>query len=236
MLAIIIIIISLNPHNHSLEWGCLISICRGRNEVYRSYVLKVMKLMSHTAGIWKLEGFIPGVFLAWSQWRWGFLHWFLPWWTWKLPHSGWKGGEKLDSLAVDICPGRPVVLGKAWGAHEIVSSKRVWEQLVLSTMPQLRALYLAYGQYSWFLFEKHISAVILWVLSFNKWRLAFLSVISNLFDLNDLVLPAVPSWEHSSWGQKLAVVVGAVGPERAHKKEGVVGTFKDLVECLGFNG
>lgn len=38
---------------------------------------------------------------------------------------------------------------------------------------------LAYDQYSWFLFEKHVSAVILWVLSFNKWRLAFLSVINN---------------------------------------------------------
>lgn len=117
-----------------------------------------------------------------------------------------------------------------------MSSKRVWDRLVLSTMSQLRALYLAYDQYSWFLFEKHVSAVILCVLSFNKCRLAFLSVISNLFDLSDLVLLAVPFWEHSSWGQKLAVVVGAVGPERAHKKEGVVGTLKDLVECLGFNG
>lgn len=44
------------------------------------------------------------------------------------------------------------------------------------------------------------------------------------------MLSAVPSWEHSSWGQELAVAVRAVGPERAHKKEGVVGTFKDLVE------
>lgn len=172
--------------------------------------------MSHTAGIWKLEGFIPGVLLAWSQWRWGFLHWVLPWGTWKRPHSGWKGrgGEKLDSLDMDICPGRLVVLGKAWGAHEIVSSKRGWDWLVFSTVSQVRALCLACGQYSWFLFDKHVSAVILRVPSFNKWgRLPFLSVISNLVDLSDLVLSAVPSWEHSSWGQKLAVAVRAVGRE-----------------------
>ena len=43
-------------------------------------------------------------------------------------------------------------------------------------------------------------------------------------------------WEHSSWGQKLAVAVRAPGPERDHKKEGMMGAFKALVECLEFNG
>lgn len=95
--------------------------------------------------------------------------------------------------------------------------------LVSSSVSQLGALCLAYGQHSESLSGQLIPAVTLWAPSFSKQRLTSLSVISNLLDLSDVVPPTgllVPG-EQNTWGRRggfcagnrLAVAARALGPK-----------------------
>lgn len=49
-------------------------------------------------------------------------------------------------------------------------------------------------------------------------------------------LGQVKKKEDREWGQRMAVAVKAVGPERDHKRESLMGAFKALVKCLEFRG
>lgn len=42
--------------------------------------------------------------------------------------------------------------------------------------------------------------------------------------------------ESLCWGQRMAVAVKALGPERDHKRESLMGAFKAQVKCLEFSG
>lgn len=86
------------------------------------------------------------------------------------------------------------------------------------------------------------------ILTSKAW---LLSVISNFFDLSDVIHMAATGLsppgnktsgslkrkEESLWqGQALSLAVRPLGLERDHKREGLLGAFKALVMCLEFSG